>query len=29
MVGWFEIPVADMSRAQQFYEKVFDIKNTY
>lgn len=26
MVGWFEIPVADMQRAQQFYEKVFDIK---
>ena len=26
MVGWFEIPVADMTRAQQFYEKVFDIK---
>lgn len=26
MVGWFEIPVADMNRAQQFYEKVFDIK---
>ena len=25
MVGWFEIPVADMQRAQQFYEKVFDI----
>ena len=26
MVGWFEIPVTDMSRAQKFYEKVFDIK---
>lgn len=26
MVGWFEIPVADMTRAQEFYEKVFDIK---
>ena len=26
MVGWFEIPVMDMTRAQQFYEKVFDIK---
>ena len=26
IVGWFEIPVADMNRAQQFYEKVFDIK---
>ena len=26
MVGWFEIPVIDMTRARQFYEKVFDIK---
>jgi len=26
MVGWFEIPVVDMTRAQQFYENVFDIK---
>ena len=26
MVGWFEIAVADMTRAQKFYEKVFDIK---
>lgn len=26
MVGWFEIPVADMTRAQKFYEIVFDIK---
>ena len=26
MVGWFEIPVNDMARAQKFYEQVFDIK---
>ncbi len=26
MVGWFEIPVTDMTRAQKFYEQVFDIK---
>ena len=26
MVGWFEIPVLDMSRAKKFYEKVFEIK---
>jgi len=26
LVGWFEIPVADMKRAQAFYEKVFEIK---
>lgn len=26
IVGWFEIPVADMERAQKFYEEVFDIK---
>ena len=26
MVGWFEIPVADMTRAQKFYEQVFNIK---
>ncbi len=26
MVGWFEIPVSDMSRARKFYESVFDIK---
>ncbi len=26
MVGWFEIPVADMKRAQAFYESVFGIK---
>ena len=25
MVGWFEIPVADMERAKKFYEAVFDI----
>lgn len=24
-VGWFEIPVSDMDRAIQFYNKVFDI----
>jgi predicted enzyme related to lactoylglutathione lyase len=22
-VGWFEIPVADLGRAKQFYESVF------
>lgn len=26
MVGWFEIPVNDMSRAKQFYETVFKIE---
>ena len=26
MVGWFEIPVNDMVRAQKFYEQVFDIQ---
>ena len=26
MVGWFEIPVADMERAKKFYETVFGIK---
>ncbi|MDN3643584.1 VOC family protein [Lutimonas halocynthiae] len=26
MVGWFEIPVSDMKRAQAFYEKVFGIR---
>lgn len=26
MVGWFEIPVSNMTRAKKFYEKVFDIK---
>jgi predicted enzyme related to lactoylglutathione lyase len=26
MVGWFEIPVVDMTRAQKFYETVFEIK---
>jgi hypothetical protein len=25
MVGWFEIPVADMDRAHKFYEKVFNV----
>jgi len=25
MVGWFEIPVAEMKRAKKFYETVFDI----
>ncbi len=25
MVGWFEIPVQNMDRAQKFYENVFDI----
>lgn len=25
MVGWFEIPVADMARAKKFYDSVFDI----
>ena len=25
-VGWFEIPVEDMERAINFYEKVFDFK---
>ncbi len=25
MVGWFEIPVADMDRAKKFYDIVFDI----
>lgn len=26
MVGWFEIPVTDMTRAKKFYDNVFDIK---
>ncbi|NRA94009.1 MAG: VOC family protein [Psychroserpens sp.] len=26
MVGWFEIPVHDMARAQKFYETVFDVQ---
>ncbi|TBN06321.1 VOC family protein [Hyunsoonleella flava] len=26
MVGWFEIPVADMDRSKAFYEAVFQIK---
>jgi len=25
-VGWFEIPVKDMDRAQKFYEEVFSVK---
>ncbi|WP_318308897.1 VOC family protein [Flagellimonas crocea] len=25
MVGWFEIPVADMDRAKKFYEAVFQV----
>ncbi|HRV56048.1 MAG TPA: VOC family protein, partial [Mangrovimonas sp.] len=25
MVGWFEIPVSDMDRAQKFYETVFNV----
>ena len=25
MVGWVEIPVTDMDRAKEFYEKVFNI----
>ncbi|WP_224483259.1 VOC family protein [Robertkochia aurantiaca] len=28
MVGWFEIPVADMNRARNFYEEVFQIDIT-
>jgi predicted enzyme related to lactoylglutathione lyase len=28
VVGWFEIPVINMERAIQFYEKVFDFKLT-
>lgn len=27
-VGWFEVYVSDMQRAQQFYETVFDVKLT-
>lgn len=27
-VNWFEIPVSDLERAQNFYEKVFDIEIT-
>lgn len=26
VVGWFEIPVSDMSRAVKFYESVFSLK---
>ncbi len=25
MAGWFEIPVLDMDRAKNFYEKIFEI----
>ena len=28
VVGWFELPVADMDRAISFYETVFDFKIT-
>ncbi len=28
MVGWFEIPVLNLERAKQFYDKVFDITIT-
>ena len=28
MVGWFEIPVNDMSRAKAFYEAVFKVEVT-
>lgn len=27
-VNWFEIPVSDLERAKDFYEKVFDIEIT-
>ncbi len=27
-VGWFEVPVKNLSRASQFYEKVLDVKLT-
>ncbi|MCR9227681.1 MAG: VOC family protein [Flavobacteriaceae bacterium] len=26
MIGWFEIPVADMDRAKKFYDAVFQVK---
>ena len=26
LVGWFEIPVADISRAKAFYDEVFNIE---
>ena len=26
MIGWFEIPVADMERAKNFYEAVFQVE---
>jgi len=25
MIAWFEIPVADMNRAQKFYESILDV----
>jgi predicted enzyme related to lactoylglutathione lyase len=25
-ISWFEIPVTDLSRAQKFYETIFDVK---
>jgi predicted enzyme related to lactoylglutathione lyase len=28
MIAWYEIPVADMSRAQKFYESILDITIT-
>ena len=27
-ISWFEIPVVDLNRAQQFYETIFDMKMT-
>jgi uncharacterized protein len=27
-ISWFEIPTADINRAQKFYESIFDIKMT-
>ncbi|MFI5154071.1 MAG: VOC family protein [Chitinophagales bacterium] len=27
-ISWFEIPTSDLSRAQRFYEKIFDVKLT-
>jgi uncharacterized protein len=28
VISWFEIPTSDLSRAQIFYEKIFDVKLT-
>jgi predicted enzyme related to lactoylglutathione lyase len=25
-ISWFEIPAADINRAQKFYESIFDFK---